>query len=281
MRRIAAMSFSLAITAGCASTNLQATATGIGTVDAPINTTIEAVRSAGAKYDGKYVRVRGLLNRCSGFDCALIPLSSDRTPDLKARRLRISFSHRQPTLNVANAVENSRVDIVIGFLYRFSEITVEGRYDYTCDSSEDVLTKPAKPDGAGKPGKLQEITVCTDAATNFYDATVIEVHRRWPSTAFVGGSKLIPLSSGTAAAMAAVYKESEGAGSREENWQYRAFVNSFEDGSAHFCACLKEDCTGQWPTEPHHLPGNPMNPYTCSSAKRTDGVWRFQPSFDR
>jgi hypothetical protein len=33
--------------------------------------------------------------------------------------------------------------------------------------------------------------------------------------------------------------------------------------------------------EKRDLPGNPMNPYTCTYAKYTDGVWRFQPSFDR
>jgi len=81
--------------------------------------------------------------------------------------------------------------------------------------------------------------------------------------------------------MAEIYKASGGAGAWDEKWQYRAFVDSFEDGAAHFCVCLEHDCAGQWPTEARHLPGNPMNPHTCTYAKHTDGAWRFQPSFDR
>lgn len=277
MRQLAIILFFLTIAAGCVPANRQTAVAEAGTAGAPIDTTIGAVRSDGAKFDGKYVRVRGLLNQCNAFNCALIPVSPDGTPDLEARRLRLNFSHRIPPLNLTNEVMDNRVDIVIGFLYRFSEITIEGRYDYTCDATEDMLAKPTKP------GELQEITVCTDAATNFHDAVVIEVYRRWPSTAFsdVRNSKLIPLSTKTTSALAALYKESGGAGSRAEKWQYRAFVDSFEYGSAHFCACLKDDCTGQWPTERQHLPGNPMNPYTCTYAKYAAGAWRFQPSFDR
>jgi len=236
------------------------------------------VRAEGPKYDGEYIRVRGLLGQCKGFPCELTPISSDGKPDWGARSLRLTFSHDAPTLNALDSVMPERVTIVLGYLYRFSEITVVGQYDYTCDSAEDVIARQTK---LGSP---DDITVCADGGAVLHHAMVVTVHHRWPSTAFSRADdarKLIPLSPGTTKTMAAVYRASDGVPVGDQEREYRAFVDSFDDSSAYFCACLKKDCTAQWPTEPQHVPGNPMNPYTCSYAKRTDGVWRFQPSFDR
>jgi hypothetical protein len=246
--------------------------------ESPIDTTIAAVRADGPKYDDKYVRVRGLVVRCSYFPCELVPVSPDGKPDWKAKSLRFDFAY-SPALGIPDSVMRSRVNIAMGFLYRFSEVTLVGRYDYACDSAEDVVAKP------GNAGKLQEVVVCTDGGPDLHDIAVGAVHRRWPSTAFSGGneaSKLISLSPETTRAMAAIYQASGGGiPVKDSDRESHAFVDSFEHGSAHFCVCLKKDCTGQWPTEGWHLRGNPMNPYTCASAKRTDGVWRFQPSFDQ
>ena len=142
-----------------------------------------------------------------------------------------------------------------------------------------VAARRAKPKGGG----LEEIVVCTDAATNFYDVVVTAVHRRWPSTAFArdDGFKLIPLSPAVTGNIAAAYRALTGFGTWNAKEQYQAFIGSFDDASTFFCVCLEKDCTGRWPTERQHLPGNPMNPYTCTYAKRTDCVWRFEPSFDR
>lgn len=270
MGRVAALFLLLAIASGC-------TTHPGGSADTPIDTTIAAVRADGAKYDGKYVRVRGLVTGCVAFVCGLMPISPQGTPDLEAPRLRFNFWPGAATLNLSDAVMHDRISMPLGFLYRFSEATLVGRYTYTCDSAEDVLAKPG-------PGNLQEITVCTDGGDDLDEATVVAVHRRWPSTAFSGGAgapKLIPLPADTMKAMAAAYMAAGGIKPWEAKDPYRAFGDRNDAEAAHFCVCLKKDCTGQWPTESQHLPGNPMNPYTCVYAKRSDGAWRFQPSFDR
>ena len=270
MGRIAALFLLLTIASGCA------TRPG-GSGDSPIDTTIAAVRADGAKYDGKYIRIRGLVTRCDAFVCGLVPISPEGKPDWEARRLRFNFWSGAAILNIPDPVMRSRISMPLGFLYRFSEATIVGRYDYTCDSAEDVLAKPAS-------GNLQEITVCTDGGDDLHEATVVSVHRRWPSTAFSAGTdapKLTPLSADTVAAMTAAYIAAGGIKPWETKDPYRAFIDSNDAESARFCVCLKQDCTGQWPTEPQHLPGNTMNPYTCVQAKHNDGAWHFQPSFDR
>lgn len=270
MRQLAAILVSIVILTGCAMPTRPGSS-----ADAPIDTTIAAVRTAGPTYDGKYIRVRGLLDQCGYWACGIVPISPDGKVDWEARRLRFNFSLGSRALNISNPVMADRARIALGFLYRFSEVTLVGLYDYTCDSAEDIT---------GKPGELQEITVCTDGGPDLQHAEVATVHRRWPSTAFSGGPdarRLIPLPIDTVKEMAAVYTANGGVSVWDRKDPYRAYVGSFEDRSAYFCVCLKNDCSGLWPTEPWHLPGNPTNPYTCVHAERSDGAWRFQPSFDR
>jgi len=235
--------------------------------DSPLDTTIAAVRANGPQYDGKYVRVRGLLNQCIGFSCVLHPVAKNGTPDWKAPEFRIAFSRDAPNLMLP---EDFEARSFLGYLYRFSEITIVGQYDYTCDSAND-------PHPVG-PGGLQDVVICTDAATNFADVRVVAVHKRWPSTAFSiwPGKKLSPLPPPLAETIIAAFKENRSANLSETN-QYHVLNNPEDATSAYLCVCLENSCAGKWPTQAPQVLGNPANPYVCAYASLDHGTWHFAP----
>ncbi len=249
-----------------------------GAADAPIETSIAAVRADPHAYDGKYVRVRGLIGQCAGgrSGCAIFAIAPDGKPQWEAPSLGLSFSRDTATLNFPEDMPVNDIEGALGYLYRFSEVTVEGRYEFSCDSADYNF------DHKVKQGPLEEIVVCTDGAIDFGDVKIVAVHHRWPSTAFSRfrpDGKLTPLTAQDTRALITLYEGFNVPPSKRDGTPYLAFAG--RDDDARLCVCLTKNCDGQWPTEAWQLLSSPMNPYACVRAERAHGAWQFPPSLGR
>ncbi|MDB5395088.1 MAG: hypothetical protein JWM91_2594 [Rhodospirillales bacterium] len=270
MRRHIAFAYA-ALTAGCATHPQLGT-----TIDTPIETSIQAVRSNPSQFDGKYILVRGILDECTSFACDIRQVKPGASPkDSNAPSLSVTFK-MGPNATAAPA-DNQVMSLsgeLANRLYRFSEVTAVGQYAAKCD----LGPAPAK---AAADGDREEITICNDRGFNI--SRIMAVHKRWPATAFGSKDESLSVMSPTAAkgvftsyikAILAVNPEADIA-----EWKppYRAFASKDEPDTAILCICRGKQCDGGWPSSLIEMISAPSNPYGCVEASRANGTWRFPP----
>jgi hypothetical protein len=247
-----------------------------GTIDTPIETTIQAVKSDPSRYDGKFIMVRGVLDECTSYACDIRQTKPDAPPkDGTSPSLSVTFKMGAETTAAAN---DSQVMTLSGELanrlYRFSDVTAVGQYAAKCD----LEPAPAK---TAVDGQREEITVCNDRG--FKIARILAVHKRFPATAFgskdPGLSQLPPsaaknLFNAYIKAILAVNPEAD-----MSDWKppYRAYSSGDEADTAILCICRGKQCDNGWPTSVVALISAPANPYGCVEAARVGGTWRFAP----
>jgi hypothetical protein len=274
MRRPAALAYLIlaALAGGCATQGQLGT-----TIDAPIETSIQAVRADPSHYDGKFVEIRGVLDACTQLACAIRQVKPGMSPGADdAPSISVTFK-MGPTPAIAQPDTDvmSLSGALANRLYRFSEITAVGLYAATCAPT------PAEP--AVTEGEREVITVCSDHAGDFKIARVLTVHKRWPATAF--GSKddaLVTLPPATSKNVFAAYIHAILAVNPDSDiaeWTpaYRAFALKDEPDSAILCICRGKQCDNGWPSSVTALVSAPANPYGCVEAARANGSWRFAP----
>jgi hypothetical protein len=245
-------------------------------IDAPIETSIQAVKSNPSQYDGKFIMVRGVLDECTGVTCDIRQTKSDGSPKGRdAPALSVTFKMGP---EVTAAPGDSQVMTLSGELasrlYRFSDVTAVGQYAAKCD----LDSTAAKTVGEGE---REEITVCNDRG--FKIARILAVHKRFPATAF--GSKddtLAQLPPAAAKALFTAYVKAIAAVNPEadmSDWKppYRAYSSGDEPDTAILCICRGKQCDSGWPSSIVALVSAPANPYGCVEAARVNGSWRFAP----
>jgi len=238
-----------------------------------IETSIEAIYKNPKKFDGRLLRVRGAVDQCADFSCQLCMSETGALPGNAAQCLRPSFD---------KALGGTRLDAI----YRFADVTVDGRYDYLCDRAN-YESQESKKDGA------QLIEVCTDRATNFTITRVVAVHKRWPAIQgifhwYLGG----PVASAPMDWVHEIVKaydaferrDSDRIGEIPPGKTYVVLKQNSEDDKdpqAALCLCDGDDCTGKWPTHAGHLWLRSLaDPYHCALVKQVKGEWRFPPAFE-
>ncbi len=248
--------------------------------ESAVEVSIAKVLKTPGTYHGKLVRVRGVLNECISMTCMLCPSAPGKLPTDTKACFGVEF---EPV------VEASKLE----GLYRFAEITAEGRYDATCD-----------PQGRADPYSEQNQTmvVCTDRATDFMMTRVIDVHKRWPATqGFLTeyrGWQLTMASTEEAKAVIVSYNALQLYDSdmiqRHDDEAYKVFRVTREDNEpvipetnplpsrdeAVLCKCIDDSCAGKWPKLTGHLYPTVANPYRCAAAVRVGKDWRFLPEMN-
>lgn len=268
MRRVlAVLGIVAGAVSGCASTGGPGLL-GRGSADAPIETTIAAVKAEPAKFQDKYLRMRGLIY-CWHVGCSLLAVAPGTIPpNDHPQSLPIGFGDMDKhvfdgssPVSQAYADEN-RVGRAIKEAYVFSEATVEGLYH-----------------PADCPQEPRAIVDCAIGAADFEVTKIAAVHKRWPSTVFpmgAGGEEFRPVPPEAAKAMALAYdKAAELAGDdpRIANSQYRAFTTGSD--MAVLCICRANRCDGAWPRSDLQVIASPNNPFACVDAKSIEGQWHF------
>ena len=119
----------------------------------PHETAIADILKDPQHFNGQVLRVRGVIDRCERFSCKLCANTPGTLPNSDAACLKPEFDEM---------LGGKRLDEI----FRYSELTVQGRYDWTCDGTQNA-------DGT--------VNVCTDRATDFIITGVIAVHKRWPT----------------------------------------------------------------------------------------------------
>jgi hypothetical protein len=274
MLRPIACALFLTLIGGCATMPPQLGAS----IDMPIETSIQAVQADPARYEGKYIAVRGVLDECTAVNCNIRQVKAGALPkDDTGPSVSVTFKMGPaPAAAQTDADVMSLSGALANRLYRFSEVTAVGLYAATCGASP-KLAKPVLE------GEREEITVCSEHAGDFKIARVLTVHKRWPANAF--GAKdgaLVTLSPPAAKNLFTAYIRAILAVNPDSDiteWKpaYRAFALNDEPDSAILCICRGKQCDNSWPTSVKALVSAPANPYGCVEAARGPGGWRFAP----
>ena len=205
-------------------------------VEEAVATTIETIDADPAKYYGKPVRIRGLIGACTTPNCEIVPVAPG-TRIGRDRAMPMMFSDRPGAPQMA-------------YLYRFSEVTVEGRYDRAGLTVDRVVT----------------------------------VHKSWSALNFFDpgdkpGNRLTAPPPKLAEALLAAYtawRDRPGSVAPDPNTTpYRSFVDPTDAGAPYFCFCRSNDCDGEWPMIAEQLLVSPANPYSCAKAEKQGSLWQF------
>jgi hypothetical protein len=235
-------------------------------------TTIAAIYKDPKAFDGKLLRVRGVMDHCVSLSCRLCSSMAGQLPDRSSTKcLRPYFNE----LLGGTSLEPN---------FRFAEITVEGRYDRTCDSLEEINNDlAAKNKGPGPP----DVVDCLDRASNFEIARVLDVHNRWPSTDGLFLSRPgDPLEDAPHEQTKAIVKAHDllpviKLGTRSLGHGYIILQRHQPPTSdlkyAILCTCISGDCLGRWPSKQEHLIDSVANPYQCIEVVEVGGQWFFPP----
>ncbi len=268
----------LAFVAGCA---IQPRAG--DSVDAPIPTTIEAVRADPGRYHHKFVQLRGLVDACTPWGCNLLAVKPGTIPAKTEFRASILAAISFDFVPAPGAqTEDESVDRsaeLMETLYRFTEVTLVGQYDASCALGYD-------PDEALQNGKRQNEVICLDHAGGLQVYRILAVHKRWPSSdGALWGYKptpLVPVSREQTAALFDSFKAAASIPKRDHdalNDEHRAFMDPKRPDKAILCICRAKSCEGRWPSDADDLVPAPANPYQCTLGVRTQTDWRFPPAW--
>src|SRR4051794_33432556 len=116
----------------------------------PVAASLDAIRAAPASFEGKWVRLRGQMNQCANFDCALCPEEATPADPQTERCLRLDWDRQRGSERERGADFDP--------VYRYATVDLVARFDGACLKG-----------------------MCTDRAPVLLDARVLSVLRRRPS----------------------------------------------------------------------------------------------------
>lgn len=230
-----------------------------------IDTTIAAVLANPDAFHDATIRVKGTLNICVSFDCKLCE-GIGETQCLNSSVL--------DPLTGDPTDANWRAHYRLEALYRFTKVTVVGRFNASC-----LTGKSYEP----PPRGTTEFVVCSDRATVFTVDRVEKVHERFPATRFRSSyyltDTLVAAPDAEADEVVAAYVAALPVSRADKLDPHKVFRVKWDrdsDRSARdeLCFCLDKDCAGRWPSKLAHTLSTPNNPYSCVSAENVNRVWR-------
>jgi hypothetical protein len=220
--------------------------------------TVDYVVAHIAELHGKTIQLRGEINECESLDCAIC---SDGTATSSCLGLSL-YADRAGR----NAIEE---------LYRFATVTIEARIDAACALGYD----PAR---GRVPG---EIFFCTDRAPDVVAARVLRVEKRRSATegrfSMYGGWPLRPATDQEGDPILAAWKtQQQRLYPDEPATEVAVFRIAVEDRyrtdtGYRLCVCLKDSCSGKWPSKSGQMVHSPGNPYECHRADQSQTDWIF------
>jgi hypothetical protein len=221
---------------------------------APQPATLDAIRAAPDAYEGKWVRLRGQINQCANFDCAICP--EEATPDdpQPGRCLRLDWDRQRGS----DREHGANFDPI----YRYASVDLVARFEGGCLKG-----------------------MCTDRAPVLFDARVIAVLKRRPSADGLNARRRIERMVDPPEALArplidliAQRRETGPFGPH-----YRVFADPEDpniEKSAIVCRSSGDrGATGTWPVDQEAAIFAPSTEdwFKCFFAKKSEGHWYIQP----
>jgi hypothetical protein len=222
-------------------------------VAGPPLATLDAIRAAPDAYDGKWVRLRGQVDQCFRFSCALCPEEATPAHPERARCLAIGFDRQ--------AGGADRFGFNFDPVYRYATVDLVARFDKAC------LAGP-----------------CSDRATLLRDARVLDVIGRRRSADGLRAGDREPLADPPAAAAARLLDEIgyEVPPPGTDHARYRVFAGAedpaIERGAIVCRAFGRDDEPGTWPddwTAALFAPST-EDRFKCHLLRKVRGHWSFQ-----
>jgi hypothetical protein len=224
------------------------------TSTSPIGTTVDAIRSNPARFEGQWVRLRGQIDQCTHFDCSICPEEATPADPQSDRCLRLSWDRMR------GSEEENGADF--DPIYRYASVDLVARFEGAC---------------------LQGL--CTDRASVLRDSRVIAVLKRRISAEGLNSSRQINRIMEAPAASAAplIALISRGRSPGTYGPFYRVFTGPDDpniERSAIVCRSRGErDARGAWPTDQASalLARSTEDSFKCFFAEKSNGQWFIRP----
>ncbi len=237
----------------------------------PAILTLQDIQATPWEYHGKSVTLSGVFDECTGLTCQFCD-----TIEMQIVMPGTGCTH----VHFDEAIFPGEV---VDEIARFSRVTLEATYDADC---------AGVPQPSQDLGKVELIITCMDRASELVDARILVVHKRVPVTngvfSYYGGLGLLPPSNEDAEGILEAFQYADAFGVNELTPdEMFIFIHDREfdaeetalgiDGLGGVCTCRNDQCRAQdWPSmDGHTWVTSPANPYTCLTAARKDGRWRF------
>jgi hypothetical protein len=215
---------------------------------------LDAIRAAPDAFDGQWARLRGQVDQCTHFSCALCP--EEATPDdpQRHRCLALDFDRQRGNAGEKGADFDP--------LYRYGTVDLVARFNKGC-----------------------LVEICTDRAPVLFDARILAVLKRRTSSEGLndprGGERMIDPPAEAAKPLAALL--ARGMPSGPYGPLYRVFAHPRDpmiEKAAIVCRSSgKEGQMGTWPPDEHSAIFAPSTEdrFKCFFADRVNGRWVINP----
>lgn len=227
-----------------------------GTME-PAAARIEDVVTHPAAFDGKWIRLRGQVDQCTHFACAICPedANGEAKPDSKC--LRIEWDRHVGGRRETGANFDP--------IYRYASVEIVARFEKSC---------------------LQGF--CTDRAPVLFETRVERVFKRRPSALGLNGrraiDRMIDPPPAAAAALIAVLRGLDGVPDYAPSPpRYRVFADPHDpatETSAIICRSFGADGDpATWPADSSSAIVAPSTEdhFKCYFARHADGLWTISP----
>lgn len=222
----------------------------------PVDATGLQLMTQPRAYNMKLVRLRGRIDQCTRIVCSLCP---ETATDLVAGCVGIGLGEADEPGEPGD--RRTRVADSLRELYRFTTVTLEGRFDAHCLIRTDI--------------------VCTDGVTMLREVRILKVWKRQTvNDGLVTGhaDPVTPAGQEDAAAMLAAVRPLLAIPDQEEEPPMAAFDwdTDLVDGARFgmVCYCREDSCQGRWPTRRPLGFKSPSNPFDCFDLIKDQGGWR-------
>lgn len=222
----------------------------------PVVARIEDVVAHPAAFDGKWLRLRGQIDQCTHFDCAICPEDASGAVKPENKCLAIEWDRQV----------GSRREIGTDFdpIYRYASVEIVTRFDKTC------------------------LEACTDRAPVLLKTRVEQVFKRRPSALGVNRqravNRMIDPPPAAAAPLIALLRHLSGvAEGASSPVRYRVFADPDDralEKDAIICRSAGVDGDpATWPADADSalLARSTEDGFKCFFARHADGQWAIAP----
>lgn len=221
---------------------------------APIATTTDSIRADPARFEAQWVQLRGQLNQCTSFDCAICPEEATPADPQPERCLRLSWDRQRGS----DSERGANFDPI----YRYASVELVARFDGACLRG-----------------------ICTDRSPVLMDSKVVRVLKRRTSAEGLNDRRNIDrmVEAPAEAAAPLIALISQGRSPGDNGPFYRVFAGTTDpniEKSAILCRSRGDgDARGAWPTDQNSAVFAPSteDSFKCFFARKTDGQWFISP----
>jgi hypothetical protein len=223
----------------------------------PAPARIEDVAARPATFDGKWLRLRGQINQCTHFSCAICPEDASGAVKADSKCLALDWDRQVGDRREAGANFDP--------IYRYASVEIVARFDQAC---------------------LQGI--CTDRAPVLFETRVERVFKRRPSALGLNSrraiDRMIDPPPAAAAALIAVLRRIDGVPDDAPSpARYRVFADPHDramESGAIICRSPGADGNpATWPADSTSAIVAPSTEdhFKCYFARYADGRWTVSP----